>query len=220
MRTIAILLITAASCCGSAIVTTSTVCTLSCDGPETMATANVAGTSVSAEASYMGRGSAQWISARATAILEDDYMLTLHGGTGIGLFTPCFSLSAYDAGYSVGSGSSVTASFGLFEAASYGGCGQIGPINPLPFDTPTQFHLRIFATAYADDSLPHGNGASASASFNGIRVQQGITFTLESTLATTFLALETPEPAGFLLVGLALSGLLLGLRRANALPAR
>ncbi len=215
MRTIAFLFLTAASCSGSAIITTSTVCTTSCTGPETQAAANVSNTSVSVQASYTGRGSPEWLSAIATAILDDDLTLTLHGGTGMGFFTPCFSMGAWDAGYVSGSGSSVSANFGTFDASLHGSCSQIGAVIPIAFDTPTQFHLRIYASAYADNSLPHGNGASALASFNGLRVQSGASYTLvESTFEDTLLTLSAPEPATILLAGLAFAALA-GLKAAS-----
>lgn len=195
-----------------AAITTSILCSdappppgaTSCSGPhQTAASFTVTPTSVTSSAQYGGGGTPDNYMAGASATFEADYVLTVHGGVGLGRFVPCLTASSTASGSGSSSASVV---FGTFSAAAIGfgqsnstGCtdfsGHISPSATFQYDVPQIFHLRLATSSHAD-SLSQGGFGSSSASIGAFHFAN-----LDSLIVTgaTFTLTEVPEPSTLLL---------------------
>jgi hypothetical protein len=162
-------IITVASCTDAPTVYTAS--SASCSGPFTDASATAGPLSVSSKAAYTGGSTPLNYVARASASYDADYLLTIHGSSGIGHFAVCLTAEGYDNGYSSASGSG-SASFGPISLDVFGDQTEstCSGANVLAFETPTLFHLHLSALAYGDSTLPHAAGGLGTATFRGIMV--------------------------------------------------
>ncbi len=184
----------------------------SCNGPhQTSATASASLTSVSSAASYSGGGTIANYVATAKAEVNVDYLLTVHGGSGAGLFAVCLTAFGTDSGSS-GSGSA-SAAFGALGA--FGSSGNTGTAGCDPivldhiqtgatfqYDVPQLLHLRLFSSSYGDSTQSSGGGSS--------NASIGSTFTFADSAhlinhGATFTLAEVPEPSTLLLTFIVLA---------------
>jgi hypothetical protein len=188
-----------ASCADSAPApTTLSPGSATCNGPHIFASATVSGFALTTHATYTGVGEYGSHLGQATASYDADYLLTIHGGSGIGLFSPCLTIAALS---NYGSEAGASASFGSL-GISVGGYGQQSTCNAvggprLAFDVPTLFHLSLSALSEVDNFANHSEGATSLASFSPRQIYD---LTGNVIPNATFTLAEIPEPSTFLYV--------------------
>jgi hypothetical protein len=212
-----------ALCTDAASVTTAD--SMSCDGVHT--SASVFATFGNSSADLSVRAAADKLDhydnwgGSATASFDANYLVTIHGGTGLGRIAACFDVTGGDTGpFASGAG---TASYTVNgQTVSVGGwshmteetCGTGGGLL-VPFDVPTPLTIHLYATATASAGTMYDQGGYAEARWNGIRLSD---FTALDIVNGSVTLVELPEPgaAGLAVAGMVVIGALFKFRSRSA----